>query len=638
MKLKASLLIATLLLAANSLFAGSIVTQRVVNVQGFTKGSTTISLSGLLTEFAMDRIANGVGMTIYNSLDSYLVLPTSLQKTKTGYGKKYNTKNISVSTKNGKFQWTEKDVTDHFMFAVGYEKVYPEKATFKSSGTLDPSGLEKLDTKKLTVYDKFCAEQGLGYLASFAYTLEKKGKNYQYSMKDKAQGIQVKVSVNAKGKANASYKLPPDFASPAFLENEYIFTNKFDYSLEIIGSGNVESGFVGPDQVELKVTDNKDKFRFFTRNGERITNDFLLVDLEDNTEFTAVFGNYDLSVDVVGSGSVNVEFIEIDTARITPIEGEEAFESFSWGDQVSYKSPLIIELVADTTVTATFVKMNYLVVDISGGCMAESWPYRISETGPDVEDEVCRTTELWLRYIPAGVFIMGSPKDEYGRGNREVAHNVTLTKGFYIGVFEMTRKQYELIAGKDPSGRDDRDEGGTWPVIEVTFETLRGSDKGMRWPADDEVDSGSFMGIIRAKTGLRFDLPTEAQWEYACRATTTTAYNNGKNLDEDHKLSQIAYYEPNSSMHTHRVGSLKPNLWGLYDMHGNVWEWCLDWYYDYLGTEDVVDPVGLDEGTQKTLRGGSFCDEASACRSAYRAHTETNHNMNRLGFRPVVNQ
>lgn len=822
--------IVAMLIAANMAFAGSVVTQRVVNAQAFIKGSTTIALSGQLTEEAMARLSNGEGMAIYNSLDSYLVFPTLLPRTKAGFGTKSKTQNISVSSKNGKFQWTEKDVTDHFTFAVGYDKVFPEKATFKSSGNLPGDALAELDEKKLTVFDTMCAEQGLGYLASLSFIPEKKGKNYQFSLKDKEQGLQVKVSVNAKGKASASYKLPPAFATPAVLDSEYVFTNKYDYSMEVVGNGGVEAGFVGPDKVSFRVTENLDKFRYFfsTRDGSKFTNDFFETDLEGDTAFLAVFGNYDLSVDIIGNGSVDVEFIgpdtaEIkvlesdspfryftvngekrtentmtlelqedteveavfgtydlsvdvvgngsvfvdftgpdeaevkvlegsspfryftvngvkctddtmtlslqentvveavfgtydfslstvgsgsasfefvgsdkvevkvteggalfryfdvngvkcyddpmtvvltknteveavfgtyklevvisgkgsadtkftgpDTARITPIGGEEAFSSFSWNDQVSYVSPLILELVADTVVTVTFVKVNYLVVDISGGYTAESWPHRISESGPDVESDVCRTKELWLKFVPSGEFRMGSPESEYGRGTREVAHQVTLTKGFFIGVFELTRKQCQLITGTVPASSDD----DLCPVTKVTFDSLRGS-AGANWPADDEVDAGSFMGILRAKTGLRFDLPTEAQWEYACRATTTTAFNNGKNLDDDDlNLFDIAYYKGNASA-PQKVGSLNPNAWGLYDMHGNVWEWCLDWYTDNLGTDPVVDPVGQTEGYEKTLRGGSFNDGASACRSAYRAHTETDHNMDRLGFRPVVNQ
>ena len=636
MRLFKHLAVIAILVAANIAFAGSVVTQRVVNVQAYIKGSTTISLSGQLNEEAMAGIEAGRGMAIYNYLDSYLVFPTLLPRTKAGFGTKSKTQNISVSSKNGKFQWTEKDVTPYFAFAAGFAKVKPDKATFKSSGNLPGSALAELDEKKLTVFDSFCEEQGQGYLASLCFTPEKKGKNYQFSLKDKEHGLQVKVSVNSKGKASASYKLSPSYAAPAIVDSEYVFTNKYDYSLEVVGNGGVEAGFVGPDKVSFRVTENLDKFRYFfsTRDGSKFTNDFLETDLEGDTDFLAVFGNYDLKVTVSGSGSVKTEFVGPDEVEVRAVNGEEYFYSFEWGDSISYENPLTFTLIEDTELLATFKEAKYLVFDFSKGPTAGSWPYRFSYVGPDVEDDACKTTELWLRYVPAGKFRMGSPESEYGRGSREVAHQVTLTKGFYIGVFEMTRKQYELITGGDPSGSD----AETYPVVNVTFNSLRGTDKGAKWPQNDEVDEASFMGIIRAKTGLRFDLPTEAQWEYACRATTSTAFNNGKNLDDaDLNLPEIAYYQENAGG-ARKVGSLKPNKWGLYDMHGNVWEWCLDWYYDNLGTDDVVDPVGLMTGNQKTLRSGSFNDEASACRSAYRAHTETDHNMDRLGFRPVINQ
>ena len=161
------------------------------------------------------------------------------------------TQSISVSTKNGKFSWTEKDVTPYFAFASGFEKIRPAKATFKSSGTLQGGGLDDLSTKKFVVFDFPCDRQGLGYLGSFSFSPEKKGKNYKFTYKE--NNWQVKVSANAKGKATASYKLPPDAASPAFITDEYVFTNLYDYTFEQIGEGTVEHGFIGPDQVELQV-------------------------------------------------------------------------------------------------------------------------------------------------------------------------------------------------------------------------------------------------------------------------------------------------------------------------------------------------------------------------------------------------
>lgn len=1219
MRLIRYLAIVAFIIAANITFAGSIVTQRVVNVRGFVNGSTTISLSGQMTESAMDNLVRGCGVAVYNSLDNYLVFPTLLQKTKTGYGKKFNTKNVSVSTKNGKFQWTEKDITEHFTFAVGREKIKPKKATFKSSGTVETSELAKLDTKKLTVYDYWCEEQGLGRLASFSCTPERKGNNFKYSKKE--QDLQVKFSANSNGKVNASYKLQPTVASPAFIDNEYVFTNKYDYSLIIVGEGNVFSDFYGPDQVEFSVTENSDRFRFFSFNGITVTNDYMMLELEDNTEVTAVFGNYDFSLnvlgggsasfeftgqdeveikaldggapfryftvngekitdstiilnlqedtaveavfgtyaftaDVVGDGSIYFEFIEPDlvevrvpegsslfryflvngskrtedgmllslqedtvveavfgtydfsfeiigngsvdveftgadevemkalegdapfryflvngqyytnrttllflqentevkavfgtyafsveiigdglidceflgqdlvevsvnkssknfryftvngevrrntttlllyleedtvveavfgtysfslgfvgggsvtyeftgpdeveinvseggalfryfnvngkkytdssiqlslendtsvsavfgeyafsadvvgdgsidfefldhdlvevrvpegsslfryftvngqnytnktirfylykdtevkavfgtyafstetvgegvldceflgpdlvevtvnkkssnfryftvngearrnittlllyleedtvvegvfgtysfnfdivgggsadfefkgpdeveikvpedsglfryfTVNLTPftnrsltlylkrdtrvkvffgtynfsvdivgdgtldykftdrdivevkvpddaerfrylivngekrlvrsmvinltedtavsavfgkyncetvvvgsghveskftgidevtlsaISEEDVFSCFEWNGCVTNLSPVSIQLVADTVVTATFSAANYLVVNLSGRS-AKKWPYRITTDKPDIENDDCRTKELWLRYVPPGTYMMGSPKNEIGRGTREDQHQVTLSKGFYIGVFEVTQKQYKLITSTDYPETED-----AYPTRKINYDILRG-EIGAEWPAHDEVSPESVIGVIRAKTGLRFDIPTEAQWEYACRATTTTAYNSGNNLgDKDFDLNEFCYY---TSYGPQEVGILKPNKWGLYDMHGNVWEWCLDWYVDNLGFDPATDPKGPETGEKRVLRGGSYNNSEKECRSAYRSYSEPDNSFYadpypRFGFRFVVNE
>ena len=621
MRLTRHLIIIAAVIAANFAFAGSVVTQRVVNAQAFVKGSTTIALSGQLTEEAMARLSNGEGMAIYNSLDSYLVFPTLLPRTKAGFGTKSKTQNISVSSKNGKFQWTEKDVTDHFTFAVGYDKVFPEKATFKSSGNLPGSALAELDEKKLTVFDTMCAEQGLGYLASLSFIPEKKGKNYQFSLKDKEQGLQVKVSVNAKGKASASYKLPPAFATPAVLDSEYVFTNKYDYSFEQIGDGGVKVGFVGPDLVELQVTDNLDKFRYFTRNGEKITEDSILVDLEEDTDFTAVFGNYDLTVDVVGSGFVGVEFIGPDEVTFTAENDQEYFYSFAWGDNVSGENPLTITMTSDTTVTATFIDAKYIVIDISGGFYAEKWPVRYAVDGPDVSSDVCRTTEIWLKIVKElGQFKMGSPSDEVGRYDDEDQHTVNLTKTFALGLFEVTQFQFEAICGQNFSLYN----GSDRPADMVSYDFLRGTSN--IWTSPDAVDADSFIGVLRAKTGYSFDLPTEAQWEFACRAGTTNALYTGQEITENVRCTNVALmcrYRYNRedgkggyTEHT-RVGSYDPNPWGFYDMCGNVWEWTRDFYGAYP-TVETTDPIGPGTGSKRILRGGSWAASAQNCRSARR--------------------
>jgi len=615
MRLTRHLIIIAAVIAANFAFAGSVVTQRVVNAQAFVKGSTTIALSGQLTEEAMARLSNGEGMAIYNSLDSYLVFPTLLPRTKAGFGTKSKTQNISVSSKNGKFQWTEKDVTDHFTFAVGYDKVFPEKATFKSSGNLPGSALAELGEKKLTVFDTMCAEQGLGYLASLSFVPEKKGKNYQFSLKDKEQGLQVKVSVNAKGKASASYKLPPAFATPAVLDSEYVFTNKYDYSLEVVGNGSVEAGFVGPDLVELKVTDNLDKFRYFTRNGEKITEDSILVDLEEDTDFTAVFGNYDLTVTVSGDGSVETEFVGPDEVVVTAFGGKEYFYSFELGDAIYFENPLTFTMTEDTELLATFKEAKYVVIDLFGGKDSETWPVRFETHDPDVDDDACRTTEIWLKYIVPGEFQMGSPDTEVGRYDDEDQHKVTLTKGFFIGLFEVTQAQFELVAGYNNS----RNKGYDRPVEMVSYDDIAVATTYVE-------DEKSFLGILRKKTGFAFDLPTEAQWEFACRAGSTNALYTGYEITENVRCTNVAQmcrYRYNQDdgkggyeKHT-RVGSYPANPWGLYDMCGNVWEWTKDFYGAY-NLEPQTDPEGPEEGFKRILRGGSFAASAQNCRSARR--------------------
>ncbi|MCR4575242.1 MAG: SUMF1/EgtB/PvdO family nonheme iron enzyme [Lentisphaeria bacterium] len=287
---------------------------------------------------------------------------------------------------------------------------------------------------------------------------------------------------------------------------------------------------------------------------------------------------------------------------------------------------------------------RYLVVDLSGGPDAMSYPVRYSETGPDLNDDTCRTTELWLRQIPAGTFTMGCDSTEVGYTGYEFAkHQVTITQMFYIGVFECTQKQWELVMGNNPSYY----KGDCRPVESVSYNMIRGTgpQAGAGWPMyGHKVDATSFMGKLQEKTGLTFDLPTEAQWEYACRAGTTTALNSGKNLtstSSDGAMNEVGRYYYNqsdgkggySSGHT-KVGSYLPNAWGLYDMHGNVWEWTLDWWgANTSSTAAETDPVGPNTVSNRVLRGGSWGSDASFCRSANRNDDYPSNYYRYLGFR-----
>ena len=279
---------------------------------------------------------------------------------------------------------------------------------------------------------------------------------------------------------------------------------------------------------------------------------------------------------------------------------------------------------------------DYLVIDLSGGPQAPEYPMFESTIAPNLEDDACRTNLLWLRRINKGAFTMGSLDGEqlsrtqdggrFPHRRNEMPHQVELTQTYYIGVYEVTQKQYELVMGGNPS----KHLGDMRPVEQVSYDDLRGSSGKQAWPTfGHSVDSVTFFGKLRAKTGLVFDLPTEAQWEYACRAGTTTALNSGKNLtavDECPNMAEVGRYRRNCSdgkggysEHT-KVGSYLPNAWGLYDMHGNVWEWCLDWYSDYL-LAPQTNPEGPDSSicTHRVVRGGSWkYNYAQNCRSAIR--------------------
>ena len=317
------------------------------------------------------------------------------------------------------------------------------------------------------------------------------------------------------------------------------------------------------------------------------------------------------------------------------IEDMGAHKTF-WTPNASF-----YETVTDAfKVKVEAVEMLYMVLDLSGGPNADSYPvsYLADVPAGGWTDEY-KTTKLVLRKIEPGTFTMGSPSNETGHKTTEDQHQVTLTKAFYIGVFETTYKQYELIMGSAPSQYKFVDNN---PVETVSYNDLRGS--GPNWPNNGHgVEPNSFFGKLRVRTGrlYTFDLPTEAQWEYACRAETTTARNSGKNLSNVKECSEIAEvgryaYDQNDGKGTYycAAGMYLPNAWGLYDMHGNMWEWCLDWFQLNLGTAAVTDPPGPTSSTYgRVFRGGGWQAEAQDCRSARRTARSAGDSDVGLSFR-----
>jgi len=211
---------------------------------------------------------------------------------------------------------------------------------------------------------------------------------------------------------------------------------------------------------------------------------------------------------------------------------------------------------------------------------------------------------------------------------------VTLTKPYYIGIFEVTQAQWFNVMGNTKASAKS---GNTIPANGVPYTEIRGTVNGGAWPAHNQVDASSFMGRLRSKANMMFDLPTEAQWEYACRAGTSTALNSGKNLtttggNRCANLDELAWYYPRSGGSAPTtVGNYLANAWGLYDMHGNVMEWCLDWIENNLGSGATTDPKGPASNLSRVLRGGGY---SSTSNGGYWGHPQSCRSAARLSSRP----
>jgi len=232
--------------------------------------------------------------------------------------------------------------------------------------------------------------------------------------------------------------------------------------------------------------------------------------------------------------------------------------------------------------------------------------------------------------INGGTFTMGSPSSEPERWDDETQHQVTVSS-FYMGKYEVTQKEYQEVMGTNPSSF----KGDNLPVECVSwFDAVEYcnalSRKEGLTPAYTINESGNrTVTWNRSANGYR--LPTEAEWEYACRAGTTTAYNTGANINNN-----TGWYDANSAGSTQEAGQKPANAWGLYDMHGNVWEWCWDWFGDYTsGTQ--TDPVGASSGSDRVSRGGGWFDSAQGVRSAFRNYGTPSYRYSNLGFRLVRN-
>jgi len=284
-----------------------------------------------------------------------------------------------------------------------------------------------------------------------------------------------------------------------------------------------------------------------------------------------------------------------------------------------------------------------------------SSPYMVADTGAvtaprfyrafaqQVPTGVVTTNMVWISPV---TFVMGSPTNEAERGSDETQHTVTLTQGFYVGKYAVTQGEYLALMGSNPSYFTTEDWNGNpippdlnRPVEQVSW-----------------IDATNYCAHLtqqeqaagRLPSGWVYRLPTESEREYACRAGTTTAFNFGSAIHGG-MANFYDYYEYDASIgdifvanpavpwlpRTTSVGSYQPNAWGLYDMHGNVWEWCLDWYGTYPAGS-VTDPQGPSSGSLRAERGGSWGDDGGGCRSANRGGFPSYFGGAGIGFRVVL--
>ena len=224
-------------------------------------------------------------------------------------------------------------------------------------------------------------------------------------------------------------------------------------------------------------------------------------------------------------------------------------------------------------------------------------------------------------WIPPGSFTMGSPKEEKARKDDENLHKVTLTKGFYMGVYTVTQEQWKELMGKNPGKFTD---GKNLPVEQINWNECQ-----------------EFIKKLQEKDKKPYRLPTEAEWEYACRAGTKTPFYSGETIsvEQANYNGNYAYGDGKKGVYREKttpVGSFPANAWGLFDMHGNVWQWCQDCYFDKFTKTDATDPL-CSTGEARSIRGGSWIDNPLECRSAFRGGCRPVLKHSLIGFRICFN-
>ena len=357
----------------------------------------------------------------------------------------------------------------------------------------------------------------------------------------------------------------------------------------------------------------------------------------------------DIQTNGVSIGAEHIQYLHGDVNQEVGI-GEH---TITWRPDKSWPGHRVEGATAKVSAWEKSAPPDYLSVNLVDG--ERNWYTSTNALPEGIDSDRYREDILLMRRIcqpNGGKWVMGSPTTGEGwrDANREALHRVTLTNDFWMGVFEVTQKQWVLIKGGDSPAYFQGEFWATRPIEYVSYNQIRGEETKYHYPENPEP--GSFIGKLRAKTGIQsFDLPSEMQWEYACRAGTRSALNNGKPVTiaqgKDSAMDQVGRYKHNGGMKkeggawvpdqaTARVGSYLPNAWGLYDMHGNVWEWCLDWLTENISGLDGQ--VNTASGAYRVRRGGSWYYDPASCRSANRGCHTPSAPYYSIGFRLVCSE
>ncbi len=337
----------------------------------------------------------------------------------------------------------------------------------------------------------------------------------------------------------------------------------------------------------------------------------------------------------------------INDGHITAADAQQAFSIAIGLFSPTFTENCAADCNGDGRVTSADAQMIFMVVLGTGNCVDALVPPTPTATPPVPPEN--------FSYIPPGNFSMGSPADEMCRWPDETLHSVTLTQGFFMQQTEVTQRQWEEVFESNPAYFTNEKkpvEQITWFDAIVFCNRLSLARKLTPCYYADANFSIFFNGTPPVTSGTvywdrnadGYRLPTEAEWEYACRAGTATAYNNGQentDCNADHILDPLAWYGYNSNtgngQESHETRLKTPNAWQLYDMHGNIWEWCWDWNSAYPETA-VTDPIGPDSGSERSIRSGSWVSGgARFCRSASRSSAAPDESYNFIGFRIAQN-